>query len=369
MTVQNGAGSGECQATVTVNAIPQLSFSVSDLAVSFSSLWMLAPADFDGNARLDFAVITGTRIFIMLGNGDGTFVVKTNFSTGLYASVWAATGDFNQDASQDLAVVNSYARAISVFLGNGDGTFGPKTDIALPGRNESIVAADFNRDGKLDLAAPNFEPAPYTVSVLLGNGDGTFGPHLEYATGDVPFVLATNDFNGDGNVDLGMNGQFGGVTVLLGNGDGTFGPKTVLPPLGYTSSHLIAKDFNDDGKSDLAMVNQDPSTENFVSVFLGDVSGTFVALPPSTMNNAFRLASADFDTDGIPDLAVTTSTPAAVFVLLGKGDGTFAAPIQFDTGLWPYFVVSEDLNGDGKPDLATANSSSGTISILLNTSQ
>ena len=96
---------------------------------------MLVQADFNRDGKPDMAAVTGTGIYILLGNGDGKFIVKATFSTGLYASVWATAGDFNRDGSPDLAVVNSFARRVSIFLGNGDGTFGAKTDIALPGRN------------------------------------------------------------------------------------------------------------------------------------------------------------------------------------------------------------------------------------------
>jgi hypothetical protein len=96
-----------------------------------------------------------------------------------------------------LVTADSFRRSVSVFLGKGDGTFADPSAIALPGRIESVIAADFDGDGRLDLAAPDFEPQPYAVSILLGNGDGTFGPNTEYPTLDVPFVVIADDETGN----------------------------------------------------------------------------------------------------------------------------------------------------------------------------
>jgi len=148
-------------------------------------------------------------------------------------------------------VANSFSRSVSVFLATGSGNFGPESDISLPGRIESVLLADFNGDGKIDIAAPDFESAPqYAVSILLGNGDGTFGANTEYPTLDVPFVVVADDFNSDGKLDLAVNGQFGGVSVLLGNGDGTFSPKRTHPPAlrRRATSHLAIS--NGDSKMD-----------------------------------------------------------------------------------------------------------------------
>jgi hypothetical protein len=277
-----------------------------------------------------------------------------------------AVGDFNGDGKPDLVTSNSFARSLSVFLGNGDGTFGPQTNLPMPGRTESVIAADFNGDGKLDLAAPNFEPAPYTVSIFLGNGDGTFGPRNDFPTGDVPYIVVADDFNHDGKLDLAINGQFGGISLLLGNGDGTFGPMALLPTYGTQSSALISVDLNADGRPDL--MSTVSSTANLLSILLNNGNATFNLLPSYTLSGAFRLSSGDFNADGKTDLAVARYVDAKISILLGNGDGTFSSTPEFDTGLGPEFVITGDFNGDGKPDLATANLDAGTISIFLNTS-
>src|SRR2546429_708829 len=201
------------------NSFPQVAptFYRSDITVGNSPA-SLAVGDFNGDGKPDMAVLANTistaSVSIYLSNGDGTFNFKTSFSSG-FTSVWIAAGDLNGDGFADLVIANGYSRSVSVFLANGDGTFGPRSDISLPGRIESILLADFNADGKPDLAAPDFEFAPQmSISILLGNGDGTFGPNVEYPTLNTPYVVVADDFNKDGNLDLAINGQFGGPATL-----------------------------------------------------------------------------------------------------------------------------------------------------------
>jgi uncharacterized protein (UPF0548 family) len=303
------------------------------------------------------------------------------FSVGVNP-ISVAVGDFNGDGKLDLAVANSGDNpadvsptrgSLSVLLGNGDGTFQTAVTYSFAGTNlTAIVVGDFNGDGKLDLAVGNEGP-PYSgyldagVSVLLGNGDGTFQQAVNSsAPGAGGYQYVVGDFNGDGKLDLAMpNGgtaQAGytdnGVSVLLGNGDGTF-QTAVNYTVGAAPSSLVVGDFNGDGKPDLAVTKEGTAPDypdGGVSVLLGNGDGTFQpAVNYAAGSRPISLAVGDFNRDGKPDLAVgdfgfysNNWTDAGVSVLLGNGDGTFqtATNLYDSLGAYPFLAVG-DFNGEG----------------------
>jgi hypothetical protein len=314
----------------------------------------LAVGDFNGDGNLD--IVTGT--VILLGNGDGTFQDARNHG-GTGGPV--AVGDFNGDGNLDLAVVNGSSGSVSVLLGNGDGSFQPASNFSTGYRPTSVAVGDFNGDGNLDLAVGNggdvFNPG-YSVSVLLGNGDGSFRPRVDYGAGPVPVYVAVGDFNGDGRLDLAVadNGTFplfidGGVSVLLGNGDGSFRPLGTLRT-GVNPRSVAVGDFNGDGRQDLAVTNGTYGAST-VSVLLGNGDGSFQ--PARNFSAGYgpsSVAVGDFNGDGRLDLAVANQGGANVRVLLGNGGGSFQAAPNYSAGSVPQSVAVGDFNGDGKLDLA-----------------
>ncbi|MGA8437028.1 MAG: FG-GAP-like repeat-containing protein [Candidatus Sulfotelmatobacter sp.] len=326
-----------------------------------------------------------STISILLGNGDGTFQAPTSYSTGTDTyPYFVVVGDFNGDGIADIAVANYATNTISVFLGNGstgvgDGTFQAHIDTSTGGEEPtSIATGDFNGDGKLDVAVTNFHTN--NVSVLLGNGDGTFtpAPGSPYAAGNGPISVATGTFSG-GQIDLAVVNETDNTAgVLIGNGDGTFKPQT--PQTTYSTGSggnplsVVTGRFSNGGSLDLAVA--DFLTQE-VSVLLGNGDGTFQAVKYYATGNAnpSSIVFADFNGDGNLDLALT-STPLGsapgnlVSLLLGNGDGTFQAATPstlFGTGSEAYSAVVGDFNGDGAEDLAVANGVSNTVSVLLNT--
>jgi len=236
---------------------------------------------------------------------------------------------------------------------------------------QDVVVADFNGDGKLDLAvADNGNPSTGDkggVRILLGNGDGTFQPAQFVNAGNNPTFIAAGDFNGDGKTDLAVSdlgalpmGGNGNLAVLLGNGNGTFQPPIVLSA-GVNPSAMALGDFNGDGKLDIAVIDFGNSSGNngALYVLLGNGDGTFQ--PPVLVNAgnspaAFPTAivAEDFNGDGKLDLAVASSD-SNVSVLLGNGDGTFQAPVFYPVFMIPTSLAAGDLKGNGKTDLALAS--------------
>jgi hypothetical protein len=323
----------------------------------------LAAADFNGDGRPDLAVgnANSNSISVLLGNGDGTFHGQAPDQLPAKASPDASVAaDFNLDGRPDLAAAHGVSNDISILLGNGDGTFREKARYPLGNDPSSVVAGDFNGDGRPDLAVTN--EVDGTVSVLLGNGDGTFQPQVTYSVGSVPTAIVAGDFNGDGHTDLAVANEGNGtVSLLLGNGDGTFQPQ-ITYPVGMFPTSLVAGDFNGDGHTDLAVANQVDGT---VSVLLGNGDGTFQSQVTYPIGSSpASLVAGYFAGDGHLDLAAANSD-GTVSVVLGDGHGGFGLPVTYPAGSFPSAtIVAGSFTGDGHTDLAVANTASDTISLL-----
>ena len=285
----------------------------------------------------------------------------------------AILADFNRDGKLDMAVATLNS-TVDVLLGNGDGTFQPAVSYPLAGmRPWQVIAGDFANNGILDLVAAT--GYGQTVSILMGNGDGTFQPAKSIKTGWHPMAVEVADLNRDGNLDLLVaNHTYGTLEVFLGNGDGTFqtpknyalGPVTNYPFL-LLPRWIAVTDFNNDGIPDVAVVNAgDKGQGNSVSVLLGKGDGSFwPAVYWNTGVQPIGIAVGDFNRDGNMDMVTVDNTSNTASVFLGNGDGTFQPRVPYAVGNKPQNAVVADFNGDGYLDIVVSNQDSVNVTLLL----
>ncbi|MBZ5528591.1 MAG: FG-GAP-like repeat-containing protein [Acidobacteriia bacterium] len=367
-SASTGTGSGT--PVIGSGLLPRSDFPVGQAPVA------LVAADFNHDGQRDLAVVNSgdNSISILLNQGNGNFTAPTGSPIALGAGqsgpAAIAAADVNGDGLLDLLVANQTSGNVTILLGKGDGTFSaaPSSPLAAGGGPAGIVTGDFNGDGKIDFAVSN--SADNTISIFLGDGAGGFtaAPESPIALGtgqQTPGALVAADFNGDGKLDLAVvNRATNNVTVLNGNGDGTFTTAPGSPlSVGAGPAALAAGDLNGDGRADLAVVNQ---TDNTVSVLLNKGDGTFAAAlgsPLAASTTPSGVAVADVNMDGIADLVLTNQGADSISIYLGLGSGLFAPRFGLPTAAGPVALVAADFNGDGRPDAAIVERTANAVSL------
>ena len=327
-------------------------------------------ADFNGDGKLDMAIgnVLHKNVGVLINNGNGTFANPVNYPVDFNPESCAAA-DYNGDGKLDLAVGNflggaTSAGTMSILIGNGDGTFQAAVTTAIQNPFH-ILATDLNADSKQDIVAAS---SPDKLSVRLGNGDGTFQSPVTYTVGDGPRTLGIADFNGDSKPDVVVTNSGSGsttISILIGNGDGTL-QAAVPGNVGMRPQGMGVGDLNGDNKPDLVIA---ATSDNAVVVLIGNGNGTFQGpVPyPTGLNQPLNLALADFNGDDKIDV-VTTSTfgPHSYAILRGVGDGTLQAADIKPTRNNSFYSLASDFDADGKSDLAFINNAFDLVDVLLN---
>jgi uncharacterized protein (TIGR03437 family) len=357
---------------VTVNLVNPDGSALATHQYSLPSpvVGQLTAGDFNADGNVDLAVLLKPgasgqgSVAILLGVGDGTFGAPVIFPAGP-GPLSIAAGDFNGDGKLDLAVGNSAASGlggeVDVLLGAGDGTFSAPTAYNVSQQPESILAADFTGDAKLDLAMINSGPGSVDqLQVLIGKGDGTFNPATAIATGSGLGYLSATDLNHDGKLDaLIADPASSALVVLFGNGDGTFAtPQPYLAAAGSSSVALLPLN---DGNT-VILLPDNISGRN--TLLVADSGGNVEAAPLQSLGmQPSGIAAVDVNGDQKADLVIADKAAASIYVRLNQGNGQFANPVTYPAGSAPGALAIADFNEDGNPDVVAADTTG--IDVLL----
>lgn len=328
--------------------------------------------DFNGDGHADFIVADETsinsfesQVSTFLGDGTGHFGAPINY---VVPSGSLAVADFNRDGKKDVATLDQLLETSAVLFGDGAGGFTSHTVFQASGLSFDIVVGDFNNDANPDLATAGFTSDD--VSIVLGDGAGGFIAADAYVLGlqMLPGAAGLGDFNDDGHTDMAIShydfeNGLGQMAIMFGNGAGDFGAPTYIGSGGEFADSLAVADFNNDGHDDLAV--SDIYSKN-VAVRLGIGDGNFGSVNVVALGvEAVFIIATDFNKDGKPDLVLVNHNPDGATVMLGTGTGSFNSPVNFSVGGNPTAVAAGDLNGDGNPDLVVTNHDANDLSLLF----
>jgi hypothetical protein len=272
------------------------------------------------------------------------------------------TVDLNQDSFTDLITTNISSNTISILLGNGDGTFRDQIQLHVCQEPRALAMGDFNEDGHSDVALAC--SGGDEIALLLGHGNGRFEEGQRYPVHRTPIALATDDINRDGHADLVVALRNDKVKVFLGNGTGEF-LHGVQYEHGDTPTSVALSDLNADGKLDLVVTNGGPMS-NAVSIWLGNGDGSFRDPKDySTGHRPLGVSFADFNNDHHSDLLVINGEKDCFTTFLGNGNATFRPGKDSGADAGPNFGLAKDFNGDRLVDVAIVNIQSNDLSILF----
>lgn len=301
---------------------------------------------------------------------DGFFVLDSSYSTGdtPYSPIAA---DLDNDGDIDIVTANSNSSSVSILMNNGDATFDSSNVSGVGPNPESLCAGDLDTDGDIDLVVGN-RVSPGSFTVLLNNGDATFTVETPVQTnGNDPSGVIVADLNGDGNLDLAVsNAESDNISIFFNFGNATFSfdntYATVTGSL-VNAASVFAADLDNDGDIDLVAGNWTWSTNGYVSLFMNNGDGTFVAQIPYAVGiGCSYVRAADLDHDGYLDLCSVNHYQNTTSILLNNGDGTYGIQSTYTVGTAPYVAYPGDLDGDGDQDLVVQNREDDNVSILMN---
>jgi uncharacterized protein (TIGR03437 family) len=329
-----------------------------------------AAGDLNGDGRADLALVRGTTqqergVTILFSTGVGGFGEPVQIPLNAYNYPRTLRiADVNGDGKPDLIAFEADSNRVSILLSNGAGAFSVRASYGLGAFPVAGVVGDFDRDGKVDIAAANSD---LTLSVLTGLGDGQFlAPRALDQADRLIRATALADVNGDGRLDaVSALGNQGGVLVAYGDGAGGFGASKIYPT-GRDNSDLAIADFNKDGRPDIVVVGGALQSAGSVSLLLGTATGDF-APGPRDLNAGLTpstVIAADLNRDGNQDLVVGNFGSNNVSISLGDGRGDFAAAVNIPVGRSPSGIAAGDFDNDGRLDLAVANYGEATLTIL-----
>jgi hypothetical protein len=330
-------------------------------------------ADMTGDGVLDaVSAHTLSQVSIMTGACDGTFGAPATFDAGTWAED-IATADFNGDGRPDVAATSGGNNSLWVYLNAGGGRLGAPSLLTAGNGPWGLAAGDLSGDGRPDLVAANNYSG--TLSLFISLGDGTFAPVKTLTSGGQGTIdVAIGDLNRDGRPDLAVaiGSGTGEIGLFFNRGDGGFSPMVSksVTPLGNAPTQIAVGDLNGDGWLDVASAHSSSGT---LGVFLGARDGGLLAQRSYDAGTGLEtLRLGDLNGDGTLDAVLTNgvingSSEQSVSVLLGNGDGTFRGRLVVPAGPNPQAVAIADVNGDGKKDLVVGVHGTHVLSVLTNT--